>query len=121
MLRVLRYGLVKRFSNHLYLFLFCIITILIVLGENNFYSTKTRLDLSLTSLNWKIYLPAGDFTPSIRTLFRKIIHFNCPLKLCNNFIPFPISISFAELCLMYQHSYLKWFFSRIIYPVILKL
>ena len=41
-------------------------------------------------------IPDRDFKPSIRTLFGKIINFNCPLKLCNNFISFREPIYFSK-------------------------
>ena len=95
-LSVLRNRLVQKFPNHLYLFLFYIISILIFPQREQFFSTKTRLDLSLTCLNWKIYLPCSEFKPSIRTLLGKNIHFNCPLKLWNNFISFREPIYFSK-------------------------
>ena len=85
-LRVLRNGLVQKF---IFIYSFFVLFLFEQFrGENNFYLTKTRLNLSLTCLNWKIYLPDRVFKPSIYTLFGKIIHFICLLKLRNNFISF---------------------------------
>ena len=41
-------------------------------------------------------IPGRDFKPSIHALFEKIIHFNCPSKLCNNFILFREAIYFSK-------------------------
>ena len=41
-------------------------------------------------------IPGRNLKPSIRTLFGKIIHFNCPLKLCNNFISLREPIYFSK-------------------------
>ena len=63
-LRVLRNGLVQRFSNHFYLFLFCIIFILII----------SQLKLVWACLFDMLELediPGRDFKPSIRTPFGK--------------------------------------------------
>ena len=62
-----------------------------------FYSTnKTRLGLLRASLTWE-GAPGREFKPSISTLSRKIIYFNCPLKLCNNFIQFENQYTFVIL------------------------
>ena len=50
---------------------------------NNFYSTKTRLEDTYTRQELQTFYPPP---------FRKIIHFNCPLKLCNK-------------CITFQHQY----------------
>ena len=96
MLRVHRNGLVEIFPNNFDLFHFCIIlsarTILI------------RLKLVWTCLDMLELenIPGRDFKPSIRTLFGKTSHFNCPLKLCNNFISFrePIYLSKQKKCFL---------------------
>ena len=41
-------------------------------------------------------VPGIDFQPSIRTLFGKVIHFKCPLKLCNNIISLREPIYFSK-------------------------
>ena len=70
-LRVLRNGLVqRRFSNHLYLFLFCIITILIVLQREQFLFDKNSSGLVFDMLELED-IPGRHFKPFIRTLFGK--------------------------------------------------
>ena len=41
-------------------------------------------------------IPGWDSKLYIRTRFGKTIHFNCPLKLCNNFISFREPIYFSK-------------------------
>ena len=45
---------------------------------------------------WTGDIPNREFEPSIRTPFEKIIHFNCPLEQCNNFISFREAIYFLK-------------------------
>ena len=94
-MNVLRNGLVQRFSNHLYLFFFCIVSILIVLQRE-----QVLIEWKLSGLVFDMLeledIPGRGLKPSIRTLFGKTIHFNCPLKLCNNFISFREPINFSK-------------------------
>ena len=61
-------------------------------------------------------IPGRDFKPSIRTLFEKIIHFNCPLKLGNHFISFREPISYLILsCLLAARDTLKLLNEQFLY------
>ena len=86
-LRVLRNGLVQKFSNHLLFIPF--------LYYYYFNGSSARTIFIRLKLVWAIIdmleledIPGSDFNPSICTLYGKMIHYNCPLKQCNNFISF---------------------------------
>ena len=79
-LRVLRNGLVQRFSNHIYLFIYCIISILIVSHREQFLFDLDSSLLVFNMLECKLYLPDRDIKPSNRTILRKSFILIAPMR-----------------------------------------
>ena len=71
------------------------VTILIVPQREQFLFEYNSSGLVFDMLELED-IPGRDFKASIRTLFGKIIHFNCPLKLFKNFISFRELIYFSK-------------------------
>ena len=69
-MRVLKNELVQRFPNHLYLFLFSIISIFMVSQREQFLIDSNSSELVFDLLELE-NIPDRDFKPSIGTLFGK--------------------------------------------------
>ena len=84
----------KWFSPKITIFII-IVLILILPQREQFLFVENSPVLVFDMLELE-YTTGMDLKPSIGTLFGKIIHFNYPLKLCNNFISYRESIYFSK-------------------------